>query len=413
MSLHKGVVKKYFRSKLPIRYTLLVLLLACVLSCTDAVSRQQANSSMVDHGSLGQLPSLLSDWGMLAISDGQLIPIVGSVPYDLNTRLFTDYAHKFRTLWIPDGEAASFSDQGLIDFPVGTVITKTFYYPRDGERLLKVRDEALDFGSKGLKLSQIQLIETRVLVHREDGWQGLPYVWNSDQSEAMLEITGSSFELSLYDKDQPWDSTLSMQEALEFTYAVPDFNQCQGCHIENLTTEKMNPIGLKPRHINRGYTHLESVDNQITDLVERGLLAESVAFPLKRLPKNAMMLNEQASIDDRARSYLDINCGHCHNPNGAGDTSGLFLNISETDELKLGVCKPPIAAGQGTGGRFVGIEPGRPEASILSYRMESVDLGAMMPELGRSTVDHEGVELINRWITAMEGECGIEEVNLL
>jgi hypothetical protein len=324
---------------------------------------------------------------MLAISGGQLIPNVGSVPYDLNTPLFTDYAHKFRTLWIPDGEAASFSDQGLIDFPVGTVITKTFYYPRDGERLLKARDEALDFGSEGLKLSQIQLIETRVLVHREDGWQGLPYVWNSDQSEAMLEITGSSFELSLYGKGQPSDSTLSMQEALEFTYAVPDFNQCQGCHIENLTTEKMNPIGLKPRHINRGYTHLESVDNQITDLVERGLLAESVA--------------------------LDINCGHCHNPNGAGDTSGLFLNISETDELKLGVCKPPIAAGQGTGGRFVGIEPGRPEASILSYRMESVDLGAMMPELGRSTVDHEGVELINRWITAMEGECGIEEVNLL
>lgn len=403
-----------------VRGALLFLVSACLFACTDSDNSRQTNSRleqsnarMVDHGSLGQLPSLLSDWGMLSISGGQLIPNIDSVPYDLSTPLFTDYAHKFRTLWIPDGKAASFNDQGLIDFPVGTVVTKTFYYPRDGERLLKMRDEAQGFGTQGLMLSQVQLIETRVLVHREDGWQGLPYVWNSDQSEATLEITGSSFELSLYAENEPNDSSLSMQDALEFTYAVPDFNQCQGCHIENLTTEKMNPIGLKPRHINRGYAHLQSVDNQIANLVQRGSLVESTDFPLKALAKNAMMHNEQASIDDRARSYLDINCGHCHNPKGAGDTSGLFLDVSETNQLRLGVCKPPIAAGQGTGGRFVGIEPGRPEASILSYRMASVDLGAMMPELGRSTVHEEGVELINRWITSMEGECGIEEVNLL
>ena len=56
-----------------------------------------------------------------------------------------------------------------------------------------------------------------------------------------------------------------------------------------------------------------------------------------------------APLDDRARAYLDINCSHCHNPNGPADTSGLNL---EPDALAaaLGVCKPPIAAGGGTGG---------------------------------------------------------------
>ena len=81
--------------------------------------------------------------------------------------------------------------------------------------------------------------------------------------------------------------------------------------------------------------------------------------------------------------------------------------------MRLGGCKPPMAAGQGTCGRFGSIQPGKPDQSILSYRMESLDLGAMMPELGRATVHRDGVELIKAWIEAMPGECNIEEVNLI
>jgi len=115
--------------------------------------------------------------------------------------------------------------------------------------------------------------------------------------------------------------------------------------------------------------------------------------------------SNQTELNHKARSYLDINCGHCHNPTGAGDTSGLFLHMGETNLLKLGRCKPPVAAGQGTGGRLVSIQPGDAAGSILSYRMQSLDLGAMMPELGRSTVHIEGVQVIAEWIDAMEGGC--------
>jgi hypothetical protein len=73
--------------------------------------------------------------------------------------------------------------------------------------------------------------------------------------------------------------------------------------------------------------------------------------------------------------------------------------------MRLGECKLPIAAGQGTGGNKFSIVPGKPEESILVYRMTSIDPGTMMPELGRSLVHDEGVALIADWISGMEGSC--------
>jgi hypothetical protein len=111
------------------------------------------------------------------------------------------------------------------------------------------------------------------------------------------------------------------------------------------------------------------------------------------------------ALDHRARSYLDVNCGHCHNPRGAADTSGLFLDMRESDPRRLGLCKPPVAAGRGSGGLAYSLLPGQPDASILSYRMRSTELDVMMPELGRTTVHREGVALIDDWIRAFPGAC--------
>ncbi len=403
-------------TRLQLCFAMLVLigLTACAESGGNSVSETPSQFvSEPKPESADEFPALLSDWGVLHVSKQELVPGNRSVAYDLNTPLFTDYAHKFRTLWVPEGESATFDDGGMIQFPVGTIISKTFFYPRDGEQLYFDRDETQDFGSRGLDLDKVRLIETRLLVHRPDGWQGLPYVWNKAQTEASLEVAGSAFELTLYAGAGSSGGEGVTEPVHQFTYAVPDYNQCQGCHIEDLTAEKMGPIGLKPKHINKGYAHMHQAKNQLAHFVQTGFLLESSQFPLTAMPQNAKMHSAEASLNDRARSYLDINCGHCHNRTGAGDTSGLFLNIEETDQLRLGVCKPPIAAGQGTGGRFVGIQPGQPDHSILSYRMESLDLGAMMPELGRSTVHREGVDLINEWIEKMSGDCNIEEVNLI
>lgn len=189
----------------------------------------------------------------------------------------------------------------------------------------------------------------------------------------------------------------------EFTYVVPDANQCAGCHADNFTGKEISPLGPRARHLNRDYPYRSGAENQLEYWQKIGYL--SGVPEIKELPRLAKFSDVSQSLEVRARAYLDINCGHCHNPAGAADTSGLMLNYSETDSLKLGLCKPPVAAGTGSGERLFAIVPGEPDHSILNFRVESTDPGAMMPELGRSLVHEEGVELLRQWVAAMPGNC--------
>ena len=354
-------------------------LLCLMMGCTPI--NQPPNVTLFEKG---RFPSTLDAWGLFFIADGELVLNDRVIPYELKSALFTDYAHKLRTVYVPEGKVGVASDS--IALPVGSILSKTFYYPRSAAGLLKTGSFTgsltSSYGERGLRLDQVQLIETRLLVHLDTGWIGLPYVWNEAGTEAVLEVTGAVRDLTL-------QSAAGVQE---FQYVVPDFNQCQGCHIENLTVGEMAPVGFKPRHI----------DLKLGQLVSLGMIDQ---LPAGDFSHTVDWRDTEQSVEDRTRSYLDINCGHCHNPAGPADTSGMFLTRSTIEPLRLGVCKPPVAAGQGTGGRPVGIYPGHPEKSILAYRMGSQDLGAMMPELGRSLVHDEGVALVSEWIGQLEGDC--------
>jgi hypothetical protein len=120
------------------------------------------------------------------------------------------------------------------------------------------------------------------------------------------------------------------------------------------------------------------------------------------IPKNANYLDNSKSLNERARSYLDINCSHCHNSHGPARNSALNLRFDENDKHKLGVYKKPIAAGNGSGGLFYDIVPGKADQSILLYRMNSNKPGVAMPELSRSLIHEEGVTLIKEWINQMD-----------
>ena len=358
------------------------------------VSCQQQSVQQVTVFDEGNYPKKLSDWGLVSVDDEFLVVNQQTVFYDLNTPLFSDYAHKLRTVWIPDGQPGQYIESGDIDLPIGSIISKTFYYPRQGDKLLQIADSNNRISDHRLDLQQIRLIETRLLIHQPSGWVGLPYVWDQDQREARLKLTGAQMELAI----------VQGAESKRFDYVVPDFNQCQGCHVENVTTNAMGLLGFKTRHLNKQYIFNDDGPNQLDYLAERQIL-EALPSHVSTLPKNADWLDKTVSIDNRARSYLDINCGHCHNPKGAADTSGLFLHYKEADALRLGVCKPPVAAGQGTGGHRFAVWPGKAEDSILLFRMKSLDLGAMMPELGKSLIHQEGVQLIEDWINQQSGGC--------
>ncbi|WP_375207607.1 SO2930 family diheme c-type cytochrome [Hyphococcus sp.] len=363
-------------------------------------------------------PERLSEWGMIAATDGALKLSEGVTPYDLATPLFSDYALKLRTVWTPDGKPAVYNANEAFDFPVGTVITKTFYYPTPENAWTGDVQQGQERGLHGrrMALDHLRLIETRVLVRREAGWDALPYVWNEDQSDAVLKRTGAVIPMTL---------TRDNGEMEPFAYLVPNANQCAGCHATNATTKAIQPIGPKARHLNKPSSFMDGF-NQLDHWLAKGLLTFDGSSPHPeearsaiakdegsalqnnenfQFPRNADWTDETAPLAARARAYLDANCSHCHNPNGPADTSGLDLEPGASGPA-MGHCKAPIAAGRGTGGRPYDIVPGRPDLSITVFRMETTDPGAMMPELGRAVRHEEGVELVREWIAAMDGGCG-------
>jgi len=386
-------------------WSMLLGVLLAVAGCS------RTPSSPVFHDAID--PPTLAEWGVFAIDDGRLIPQEGVVDYELNTPLFSDYAHKLRTVWMPAGTQGRYTAEGELEFPVGTIITKTFYYPlaaaRDASRVLRTAEpRGLEAGGR-LILDEVRLIETRILVHRSSGWAASTYVWDASQREARLERTGAIRPLTLVDAS----SQTVGRASVDFDYVVPDVNQCAGCHATDVKRAVMSPIGLKVRHVNRDHLYGGEVGrrNQLEYWAESGRLGVSATNASAAAPPRAASWDDvSASLEARARAYLDINCSHCHNPRGPADTSGLSLEASETSAVALGVCKSPIAAGRGTGNRKFGLVPGAPEESITVYRMASTDPGAMMPELGRALAHEEGVALISRWIAEWQGSRGCDQV---
>ena len=291
-------------------------------------------------------------------------------PYDLITPLFSDYSWKHRAIYIPNNEKIIFNDTDVFDFPIGTIISKTFYYPNNFNDL-----------SLGISLK-----ETRILIHRKEGWIALPYVWNDDETDAFLEITGAVKNAEWIDYDENKNS---------IEYIVPNMIQCRGCHINN---NKLQPIGPKARNINSSYNYGNEIKNQLIKWKEMGYFLH---LP-DQISKIEDWNDNSIDINKRARSWLDINCAHCHNINGSANNTGLFLNYNNDDAKSLGIYKTPVAAGRGSGHLEYDIYPGHPEKSIMVYRFKSTDPGIMMPELGRTMVHVEGLELIKEWIISLK-----------
>jgi len=372
-------------------------LILCLLVLGVSACQQRTPSVQIfdsDH-----IPQRLSDWGLF-INTQQTLSLNQEVHvYDLSTPLFTDYAQKLRTVWIPPGAQAQYSNDDIFSFPVGSIISKTFYYPIDANTQQVKLSEGSLFGFKDntLQHQQVRLLETRILIHQPEGWQAIPYVWNQDQDEAFYAPGGDWIELNVQQ-----DSDVVTQSS-SLDYIVPDANQCAGCHASNHSTGEPLPIGPKARYLNTSFSYGATEMNQLDYWQQQGLLND--VPEQNRRPQAVVWNTESYDIEQRTRAYLDINCAHCHNTQGPADTSGLFLDWFNQDPRSLGLCKPPVAAGKGSGGYRYAIVPGAAHESILHYRMLSTDPGQMMPELGRSLVHQQGLALIAEWINQLPGQC--------
>lgn len=305
----------------------------------------------------------LAEYGFFTGNLAAEQPAAGVVPYSVAAPLWADYAEKGRFFVLPPGTTIDVSDADEWRFPLGTVIIKSFSYAKD------LRD------IEGTRT----LIETRLLIQEEDGWSGHTYIWNDAQTEAIRLVPGRRIQLDFLD-----ESGMPANRP----YIVPNTNQCKNCHEIDDRQRTLGPV-------------TRQMAAQLPALIEAGILVDEPAEDDHLVDPFG-----DAPIDQRARSYLDANCAHCHRPGGGGGPSGLVLLAGEDHPATFGVCKSPVAAGPGAGGRLHDITPGEPDQSIFIYRMSSTDPEIKMPEIPNLVVDDAGVELISDWITQMDGDCG-------
>ncbi|PSF07167.1 hypothetical protein C7H09_10235 [Marinobacter fuscus] len=328
-------------------------------------------------------------------SDPTRNPNGGGIPYDLNTPLFSDYTSKYRFVFVPEGTKAAYSEQESFDFPVGTVITKTFAMPAD------TAFRGIDNETK---------LETRLLIRRQAGWAALPYIWNDEGTEATLAIAGDSLRQTVIHNGK---------QLGPFTYSVPDMNQCKQCHQlkadSNSSVSRFEPIGPKARHLNGNFDYgTEGTQNQLMFWQQAGIL-EGLPADLSTVDKvpvyqdsdlQSLGSKTEAEIQALAKGYLDSNCAHCHRPEGGASNTGLNLEYwrdFETAKFAHGVCKKPVAYGGGS--LSFDIKPGDAENSILHFRMQATNPGDRMPEIARSLTHEEGVALVAKWINNLTGDC--------
>ncbi len=319
-------------SNLKFRLAILLLPLLGCAGCREKVLKVVNDDAF---------PQRLSEWHLFTDKLADLKPNQGVIPYDLNTPLFSNYASKQRFVWMPPETAARYRASGSFDFPVGTVFAKTFSFP--------------DPPGSGRE----RRIETRVLIHTNAGWYGLPYIWNQEQTEAALDMTPAPVPITY---------TKPSGGRLRFDYVIPSANQCKNCHQK---ADVVLPLGPKAASLNRDFAYATGSENQLAHWTRVGYLQDAPApGQAPRLP----VWDDAAhfGVAERARAYLDTNCGHCHNPQGFAARTGLFLSYDSP---------VPVAT-----------------VARLVRRMESTDPDVLMPDFGRSIVHKEAVELMREWV---------------
>lgn len=299
--------------------------------------------------------------------------------YQLATELFSNYASKYRFIFLPNGEKIHFQAQSSFDLPTGSVLVKTFALPLDTS-LQGPNNEVL--------------VETRLLIHRENGWVGLTYQWQD--GHAKLLTTGANVRHSL----------VNQGETIVVDYPIPSRVECKICHqsIEN-NVSKIIPIGLKAHLLNRDINVQQQTVNQLSYWQQTERINALPA--LEQITKTFAINDESASLTVRAKGYLDINCSHCHNPSGFASISGLRLGFNvDHRSYQYGICKQPPGWDGGEKGLSYDIVPGNAEHSILLYRQTLSSAKDRMPPLGRTITHQEGVSLIRRWLDELPPSLG-------
>jgi uncharacterized repeat protein (TIGR03806 family) len=317
----------------------------------------------------GNIPQRLSQTGAFADAK-QLEPANNLLPYDLVLPFWSDSAVKARFVAIPDAKVG-FSPTGEWTFPPGTVFTKTFELPTDSTHPQAKRR-----------------LETRLLVvDRNGGVYGVTYKWRADLSDA--DLVGAE---GLHEDVTVRDASGTHQQ----TWYYPSRTDCLVCHNGHTN----GPLGPKTRQMNRDVRYPDGItENQLRRWNRLGLFDTKLdEQAIASYPTLARSDDTSRSIEDRARSWLDANCGHCHRPGG---TVANFDARYETPLAEQHLIDGPVLIDQNIDRARV-ISPHDPWRSVALMRVNT-NGEIRMPPLARNTIDKQGAALLRDWIESLPG----------
>lgn len=289
----------------------------------------------------------LSDLNLFVgnLEDLQITPY--AFAYNLNTKLFTDYAHKQRIIALPEDTSMEFDGNGLPIFPDNTVIAKTFYYNTDERDLTLGR----------------QIIETRILILINGVWETGDYKWNDEQTDAILDADGSTLPVSWIDAEGNTNS---------ITYEIPSNTDCFTCHQNN---EEIFPIGPKLRSMNFNINGVNQLDQFIANQQLAGVASSA---SVRSFPN---WEDTSYSLEDRARAYMDINCAHCHISGGQCEDQSTLNFAFETPLEDTNIAE---------------------QIDFINYRITANVDGIGMPFIGTTILHTEGVQLIQDYLATLD-----------
>ncbi|MEZ4773171.1 MAG: discoidin domain-containing protein [Bacteroidia bacterium] len=324
-------------------------------------------------------PALLSATG--AFTDLiNLTPSGGLLPYNVNSPLWSDAAHKQRWVAIPNdgthntaGEQVTFSENGNWRFPEGTVFVKHFEIPLDENNP-----------------SLVRRLETRFLIRQQGGGvYGVTYKWNKAGTEATLLTGADTIQYAI---------THSNGSVSNRVWSIPSRANCLSCHNDNAE----NVLGLRTHQLNGDLTYGSGVtDNQLRTWNHLGIFSNPVSEPnIPTYPKSVPISDNTATPEYRVRSYLDANCAHCHQPNGVGAN---FDARFSTPLNQQNLVNGSLQGSYGFTDDAV-IKPKDLARSIMYIRDNSVDADAM-PPLAKSVVDTAYISVLKDWILSLDPGC--------
>ncbi|MBM4269737.1 MAG: hypothetical protein FJ144_24570, partial [Deltaproteobacteria bacterium] len=322
-----------------------------------------------------QAPLRLSETGLFA-DVASATPARGVLPYGVRVSAFADGASSRRWVAFPgDGSDESldptrehvlFRKDESWNVPAGTVLIETRELPGPSAGEPPVR------------------VETRLLVLPPGGSvYGVNYRWEADGSDAVR--IDETLEGVVPGGSRPW------------WFDGPE--TCSSCH--NAASGYV--LGLRARQL-AGEFELDGIPERFDQLAAWSAAGLFTVAPWKLIAPDVDDLHVEplralddpsASLEERARSYLDVNCSACHR----GAAASFSLEASFPTRALV---DRPVRNDHGIAGARL-IVPGSPEQSILWRRLVSDEPGIRMPPIGRSTVDGAAAQVVGDWIRSLSG----------